>query len=457
MPDKKDVKFEFPVTIYSDVTQYSQVTSKGRCRIFYKGGNRNGTYITEEFAEKLISTLPYTPIKGIYDGTAGDYTDHGRQRYEGKVYGIVPENPNFAWEAHLDEDGKERIYACVDVLLFTSIYEEASQIVGLAQSMELYAPSIEGAWKYIDGKKFFVFEEGCFLGLQVLGDDVEPCFEGAGFYTAQNIETRLENILAKLEEFSFNKEESKGGEKMPVNFKLSDNQKFNMLWNLLNPNFNEEGEYIMNYSICDVYDEYAIAYNLQTQSYERIYYSKDDANDSLEITSTEVTYIVDVTESEKKALDALQTMHDSFEKIEEDFTSLEKKVETCEGTINSLNEEKENLAVELEEVKANFESATAENEQLKDSVEQLEKFKLDVETLEKNNIIDKYADKLSEEAVAEFREKVAEFDAVSLEKELAFALVNTTPTLFSNDPSNLIPKDDELEEKGLGAILSKYE
>ena len=83
------INYAFPITLYGSLEEYNQVLSKGRCRIFYKGGNRNRTYITEEFAEQLISTLPYTPVKGIYDGTADDYTDHGRQRYEGKIYGYI--------------------------------------------------------------------------------------------------------------------------------------------------------------------------------------------------------------------------------------------------------------------------------------------------------------------------------------------------------------------------------
>ena len=58
---------EFPVVVYENLNQLSPVLSKSRCRIFYKGQNRNATFITDEFAEKLISTLPYTPVKGIYD------------------------------------------------------------------------------------------------------------------------------------------------------------------------------------------------------------------------------------------------------------------------------------------------------------------------------------------------------------------------------------------------------
>ena len=174
--DKKDLT-KFSLSIYGNITAFNEVLSKARCRIFYKYGNRNGTYITDEFAEKLISTLPYVPVKGIYDAVGEDFTDHGHERYEGRIYGIVPENPNFAWETHLDEDGVEREYACTDVYLFTGIYKkEALDVLQKSQSMELYADSIQGEWKFIDGKKYYVFTDGCFLGLQALGEKYEPCF-----------------------------------------------------------------------------------------------------------------------------------------------------------------------------------------------------------------------------------------------------------------------------------------
>ena len=174
---------DFPVTIYGNLEKYSETISKGRCRIFYKGGNRNGTYITDEFAEKLLASIPYAPVKGIYDGDEEDFTDHGTKRSEGRIYGIVPFKPNITWEEHEDDDGIIRTYACVDVLIYTGIYTEAHEIIGKGQSMEIYKPSIKGDWKIIGGRKYFVFTEGCFLGLQALGESVEPCFEGAAFFS----------------------------------------------------------------------------------------------------------------------------------------------------------------------------------------------------------------------------------------------------------------------------------
>jgi hypothetical protein len=121
---------DFPVTLYGNLEKYSETISKGRCRIFYKYGNRNGTYITDEFAEKLLASVPYAPVKGIYDEYDEDYTDHGAKRSDGRIYGIVPAEPNVTWENHEDDDGVVRTYACVDVLIYTGIYTEANEIIG---------------------------------------------------------------------------------------------------------------------------------------------------------------------------------------------------------------------------------------------------------------------------------------------------------------------------------------
>lgn len=449
---------EFPVVIYGNVESFTDVLSKGRCRIFYKGENRNGTYISEEFATKLISTLPYTPVKGIYDSLNEDYTDHGEERNLGRIYGIVPENPNFTWENHLDEDGVEREYACVDVLLFTALYEEAEEIIGKAQSMELYSPSIKGDWKIINGKRLFEFTDGCFLGLQILGEDVEPCFEGAAFFTLYN---SLKDMVEKIESYAINfqKKEEGGQIEMPkINFKLSDRQKYEALWALLNPNYNEEGNWECVYSVCDVYDEYAIAYNYETGDYERVYYTKDDSTDSLEINAKKKCYIVDVTEEEKVALDTLQKLNGgTYEKVDETFKKVQTleeekgtfdtKLEELNGTISTLTTEKENVAGELS-------TATEKISTLEEELETLKEYKLNIENQEKEAIISKYSEQLAEEVLNQYKEKISEYTALDLEKDLAYELVSSNPTVFTKNPQ-FIPKDNE-PQGGIEGILSKY-
>lgn len=453
----KDNLTKFSLSLYGDITAYNEVLSKARCRIFYKGANRNGTFITDEFAEQLISTLPYVPVKGIYDSVKDDFTDHGRERYEGRIYGIVPENPNFAWEKHLDVDGIEREYACTDVFLFTGIYkEEALDIIQKSQSMELYADSIEGDWQYIEGRKFFVFTKGRFLGLQALGEDYEPCFEGAAFYTLVD---SIKDLIGEVEKFELNKSKLEG--KKEMNFKLSDNQKSNMLFELLNPNM-EEGE--LTYIICDVYDQYAIIFNLETGSYERAYYTKDDSTDSISIDRKEVCYIIDVNEEEKRALEVLHTINNgTYEKVDEFVDGLKtnveefsSKIEEQENIISTLNQEKAGLETEINQVKEIYNTSLEQISNLTVEIEQLQEFKFNVELREKEEIIDKYSTQLDSEIIDSFKEKINEYTKEDLDKELAFVLVQSRPTIFTNEKgSNLIPTLDE-PLTGIEAILNKY-
>lgn len=459
MDKEKDNFTTFSLSIYGDVTSYNEVLSKARCRIFYTGANRNGTFITEEFAEKLISTLPYVPVKGIYDTMKDDYTDHGRERYEGRIYGIVPENPNFAWEKHLDIDGVERTYACADVYLFTGLYkQEAFDIIGKSQSMELYVDSIEGEWQYVNGKKFFVFTEGHFLGLQALGEDYEPCFEGASFYTLID---SVKALMTDLENTDTFQKQNLGGEKH-MNFKLSDNQKYNMIWSLLNPRFNEENEYVMDYAVCDVYDAYAVVFKFESNSYERAYYTKNDETDSLSIDKMEACYIVDVNEEERRALDVLHAMNNNtYEKIDEVVEELQNKVDSFsskneenESAIATLQQDRERLENELEEVKGNYTTALETIESLNSEKDELNEFKKAAELKEKEAVIDKYVTLLEEEQLNEFKEKIDEFTKEELDKELAFVLVQSKSTIFTHEDNNFVPKDEPILT-GIEVILEK--
>ena len=457
MPD--NIIKEFPITVYGNLEKYNDVISKARCRIFYKKDNRNGTYITDEFAEKLISTIPYTPVKGIYDNFNEDYTDHGKERYLGRIYGIVPENPNFAWEKHEDEDGKVREYACVDVLLFTALYEEAGDIVGKAQSMELYEPSIKGNWKIVEGKKVFVFEDACFLGLQILGTEVEPCFEGAAFFS---LYASLKDMVEKIEQYTLNfqKKTEGGKEEMPsINFKLSDNQKHDALWTLLNPNFNEEGGWEVVYAICDIYDDYAVTYNYENGSYERVYYKKDDNSDSLELGERKKCYIVDVTEEEKNALATIQALNGgNYVKADETFS----KVEDLEGKISDFEqkiEEKDTaistLTTERDDAQHNYENAENTITALNSELETLKSYKLQIETKEKEEVLSKYSEQLNDEILTSYREKIADYTASDLDKDLAYELVKSNPAIFTKNPQpQYIPKDEP--KGGIEEILAKY-
>lgn len=485
--------FNFSVQVYGELKTHNETVSIGRCRIFYKGLNRNGSFITDEFAEKLLRTLPYTPVKGIYSNEKSDYTKHGKVNSEGRIYGVVPENPNVTWEEHFDEDGVTRTYACCDVLIYTALYKEAGEILEKPESMELYPPSIKGDWIMIQGQKAYSFTDGCFFGLQVLGDEVEPCFEGAAFFTLND---KVERAFEKLKalESTFAKNEKGGNVDMHgINFKLSEgNELYMELFALLNPNFNEEGNWEMSCALCAVTDEYALIRNYETGTFEKVKYAKKEEEicpdcgkpiaececgekkdtKKYELLERSEYNIIEVSEAERNSLDAVKALNnDSFEKIEEVFskvpdfenriTDFENKIseyehnlEEKESEFTTLKSEKEELDSKFSLTQTELETANQTISALNAEIEGLKNYKLSIETSKKQAVIDKYAAQLDAEIISKYSAE-AEITIEELEKNLAFELVKVTPSLFAKqDEEGYVPND--VPPTGLEAILNKY-
>lgn len=499
----KKIPNDFPITVFEDSSEkISDTLTKKRVRIFYKGANRNGSYITDEFAEKLISTLAYAPVKGIYDEQAGDYTDHGIARSLGRIYGVVPENCNFAWEKHLDADGIEREYACADVYLFTAIYEEANEIDGKSQSMELYGPSIKGEWVGVNGQEYFRYTDASFLGLQVLGDQATPCFEGSAFFTQQSgqeIYALFTALIEKLEKLSIGGNSNMPKENLPIDenfseevvekeeteveetpveeveetaaeeveeteeateaeevieekeevkeFVLSDNQKQSAIGNALNA-----GKF--QYIVMDSYSDYAIVYNLEDDNVYKVNYSVD--NDEITIgENMEQLFAEWVTRSEKDALNSFR-QRTEIGTFEAAIAEVEKNIEDLTTELNNKNDELSTLNIDKEQLSEKLTSLEGQIEEFTAEVESLKSYKEDVETQHKNAVIAKYSTKLSDEILNDYRNRINEFTITDLEKELAYTLVMNDSTIFSTKDENegLIPLEAPLT--GVEALISKH-
>ena len=139
------------------------------------------------------------------------------------------------------------------------------------------------------------------------------------------------------------------GGKYEMKFKISYNQIEQAIWLLLNDKYNEEGEWTVTYTICEVYDDYALVRNVADNTYERVYYQKDDEKDEILITKKETCHVVDVTDEEYTTLKAVQAVNNNS------FVALDEK-------LNELDEVK----AENETVKADYANAQktiSENEQ----------------------------------------------------------------------------------------------
>ena len=293
-----------------------------------------------------------------------------------------------------------------------------------------------------------------------------------------------------------------------ITFKVSDSQKFDFLFNLLNPNFNEAGGWTIEYAICEVYENYAIARNYAEGTFERIYYKKDDENDSLEITNRERCYIVDVNEAEKAALKNI-VGESTYAEVEaniaasaETITTLNTNVETLNATVAELNGQitaltetngnltEENsqystkvgeledtistLTTERDEARSNYENANARvtevegnNSELTTTLatvtaerDSLAAYKKSVEDEAKQAVISNYIDQLSEEVIEEFTKNIDNYTIEELDKELTYEQKKANPSLFSKTPaptsSAYLPKDGD-GSRSINDILERFE
>lgn len=446
----------FEVATYGESIKLTDTLSKARVRIFYKGMNRNRTYISEEFAQKLVDSLPYAPIKGIFNTDDMDFEDHGIDNTVGRIYGIVPENPNFAWEKHLDCDGVEREYATADVYLFTGLYPEAKLIPEKSQSMEIYKNTYKGEWRISDEDHapYFYFTDGCLVGLQALGDDCEPCFEGAAFYTFYNhIKNSLDYFTKKIQEGDIMEKST---------FRLSDSDKFDLIFCSLNPNYNRENDWKIDTYVIDVYDDYALCRNAADYSTFRQYYTKDDNSDTVTLGEKIAVKIVDVTESEALALEAMKNTSKEYEK---DKANWETEKTTYESTITTLNTEKEALNSEKEKIEAEkiiLENTVGEQsktisemetakQNFEAEINSLQEFKKTIETEQKNSIIEEFSENLTDNKIQEFKSAMEKYSVDDFRKEVCVAAYEANKTFLTHKD------DDALIYKNTGSEGSKYE
>ena len=185
--------------------------SKCEIKVLYIGENRNHSYISKDVAEDMAKTLRGAPIVGYYRKEKEDFADHGERvilddegiKFEclTKPYGFVAPDAEVWFQKFEDTDdfGNKivREYLMTVGYLWTKQYEECQVALdeGRPQSMELDEESLDGHWSTNNktGMDFFIINDAIFSKLCILGDDVEPCFEGASV-TAPEVSTSFSKV-----------------------------------------------------------------------------------------------------------------------------------------------------------------------------------------------------------------------------------------------------------------------
>lgn len=185
--------------------------SKCEIKVLYIGENRNHSFITKDVATEMSKTLRGAPIVGYYKEENQDFRDHGDQiiidekgiqfKCLTKPYGFVSPDAEVWFQKFEDTDdfGNKivREYLMTTGFLWTGQFEEAKLAIeqGRPHSMELDKDTLDGYWSENVNTKMelFIVNDAIFSKLCILGDDVEPCFEGSSI-TAPNVSTNFSKV-----------------------------------------------------------------------------------------------------------------------------------------------------------------------------------------------------------------------------------------------------------------------
>lgn len=218
------IKVDSPIELI-DVVPLNPLISKCRVKVCYVGDepNRNGSIITKDVAIEMARSLPGAPIVGYYNEAKQDFEGHNQiidvSNGEWKIkdttqaYGFVDLNAK-PWFQKFMDDGVEHEYLMVDGYLWTEIFPETKRILekGNGQSMELDEKTLDGFWSKNDKGEptFFIINEALISKLCILGEDTEPCFEGASigkvqFSLDEGFQKKLFSMMQEVNEINKNK------------------------------------------------------------------------------------------------------------------------------------------------------------------------------------------------------------------------------------------------------------
>ena len=395
---------------FSSEQKISDLISKYNVRVLYLGENRNGSYFTKEVVDKMLDTLGGVPVIGHYDAEKGDLFGHGDLRAmvteDGDVetkkvgpvpYGFIPLNPRTWWEKHVDKDSVEREYLCTEAYLWTGRYDELSILKENKnnQSMELNPETSVGQWTEMESGFWYVFTQAEFIGLCILGQDVEPCFEGAGFTSNFALDTSFAEKLSAMKE--------------ELQFALNDYKE----------NENE-----------DEAEEENAETNEEVEA--------EEEEKEVEPTEEELEQI----EQEAEELDPEDLNIDSSidETNEEDYMQIKKDLLDSQLELAHIQED---YAI----IKEDYATLKAENEALK---EELSKYKEKELNDKKFELLEKYSTYIPQEKLEEIKENISDYDlkeldtlAVTTAFEYMKEIMITTKTSTNNKNDFTILEEED--------------
>ena len=409
---------------FIDIKPFNPLISECQIKVLYLGKNRNGSYIDKNTAIQMANSLPGTPIVAVWRKDIEDFGDHGHviTIEDGEVkfacktvpYGFVAPDAKVWFQKFIDTDEfgneTEREYMVTTGYLWTGQYEEAMKAIkeGQPQSMELDDETLDGHWANDSesGMDFFIINDAMFSKLCILGDDVEPCFEGASvtspdFAADAEFTHTLYSMIRELQDAIGNRE---GGlNNMPKDFTVT-----------------SEGEQVETVEEAVEVEAPAEEVEVETQP-EPEEETQTEAEVEAEDTVAEDTASGEFVEKKKEETSETE---DNDEKDKEEQTPEDDDEEDI------VDSKKKRCSLENEEDKL----AAIEAE-----LEELRAFKRSVENKEKDALINKYH-MLSDEEKAEVVAHKEEYTLEQIDEKLALIYVRNNVDFSTVDGH---PQTDE--------------
>lgn len=224
---------------FINITPYNPLISACEIKVLYVGENRNRSYISKEVAIEMANSLPGCPIVGYYKEDVQDFDEHSERviidndgvKFQCLTtpYGFVAPDAK-VWFQKFDDTDEfgntvTREYLMTTGYLWTGQFEECQRVIkqGNNHSMELDKDTLDGHWAKNNktGVELFIINDAIFSKLCILGEDVEPCFEGSTI-TKPDVSTSFSKVDDNFKRTLFTMMEElkyalQGGEKMKDN------------------------------------------------------------------------------------------------------------------------------------------------------------------------------------------------------------------------------------------------
>lgn len=309
------VALDKPIELLN-ITPVNPLISKCQIKVCYVQDepNRNRSVITKEVAKELANSIPGCPIVGFYNEADGDFEEHNRiiDISNGKFlikdttrpYGFVSMDAP-VWFQWFNDDGVNHEYLMTEGYIWTGQYPESKRVVekGNNQSMELDENSLDATWtKDINGNpEFFIINEAIMSKLCILGENVEPCFEGSQITKVQfsfedSFKEELFSMIKKMQEILTNE----GGTPVFTKYAVEiGDSLWNAIWEYIHRQFPDaQDPWASMYRVEGIFEEndqkFVILQNPKDLKYYRLNFSLTDAegfvpsNTLIEVTKTYV-------------------------------------------------------------------------------------------------------------------------------------------------------------------------